>query len=152
MSFFSSSHPARIMASCTSAPWTISRHAFHGTVGTHSAVHARVMRSLWGGGRRGLGRIIIIITPNAHNNPRAGMPQYRRPSASSSSGKRRFGLSSGLAVLHTRGKGALSGGGWCNDQQQQQRQWRVVQWPAAAAADAVAAAAGGREVGRRVVQ
>ena len=46
-------HPARIMVSCTSAPWPISRHALHGTVGTHSAVHACVMRALWGGGKGG---------------------------------------------------------------------------------------------------
>ena len=56
--------PARIMASCTSAPWEISRHALHGTVGGNSAVHACVMRALWGGGEGGdWGRMMMLVVP-----------------------------------------------------------------------------------------
>ena len=45
------------MASCTSAPWAILRHALHGTVGADSSLLLCVMRLSGLGGTEGTGGV-----------------------------------------------------------------------------------------------
>jgi len=72
--------PALIMASCTSAPWAISRHALHGTVGAYSAVHACVMRALWGGGEGGdWGVLGVVLHSKAHDDACRAFPSSPLP-------------------------------------------------------------------------